>query len=156
MRMIMTMASFRPLPPISDLGSLRARRAARLFACLALAGAACLSGNSAEARCISSGVIYSCVTNGGPPVLLSCFGTGAVQTCIDASGKSVIVGHHWRRQFTSSDDPSSDGTADNSTQMQTVDETSFEAELSSALAANAAAAKSTAKPTSTRRQPTAR
>lgn len=123
------------------------------------AGASVFAAPSADARCVHSGLVFSCVTAGAKPIMLSCYGadTGGVQTCIDFSGNTVLVGRHWRNHLTEVPDAASGGTStdtqtDTSTQMTSSEDASFDAQLSAALAANAAASRRSGGTTRTKQQ----
>ena len=99
---------------------------------LVVVGTLCIG--TAEARCVKSGMVYSCLTPGGPPIMMTCYGTGGARTCADFAGKIIIVGQHWRMQLV--DDPTS---TDASMTLTPTEDVSFEQQLETALAANTAA-----------------
>jgi hypothetical protein len=162
----------RPAQTTARFSRSRSCRAVRLaIAALVLAGSGFLAAPAAEAKCVRSGVIYTCLTPSGPPIMLSCYGAGGVQTCIDFSGKTILVGHHWRNELTitsvqdvsavaTTDTPGQTASSDqidtgSSTTVTTSSETDFETELATALAANAAAKSKTASSsTRTKQKPT--
>jgi hypothetical protein len=121
-----------------------------------LSAAAWLCTEPAAARCVSSGAIYSCDLAGGPTIMLSCFGaqTGGVQTCIDFSGRSLVVGQHWQDRLsetpatspapgpTDAEESTVPQTASADVQITPLPDVTFEDQLSAALAASAPRAQS--------------
>lgn len=124
-----------------------ARGLRRLAAGLLLTTTGCLAGAAASAHCVNIGAVYSCITPSGPPVMLSCYGTGFVKTCMDfASSNFVVASQHWRTEFIEAPTSTMSPTeALNSTEMQqtTTNEVDFNTQLNSALMANATASKPT-------------
>lgn len=122
----------------------RARINAMATRTLAWLAAACvvMAPIAAGARCIESGVLYSCTTVQGGHVQLSCYGVGTIQTCIANTGQSVLVGPHWRTDLSAG--VSTQGSSSAPTPTTDI---SFESQLSSAIAANPAFGVVNASPT---------
>ncbi|MBS0559860.1 MAG: hypothetical protein JSR21_07380 [Proteobacteria bacterium] len=75
----------------------RARRGLlRLLAVAALVCAATflMPAKRAEAGCLHTAQLYSCVSPGGKVVQLYCIGSGIVQTCMDFQGGWILVAPH--------------------------------------------------------------
>jgi len=126
---------------------------------LVIAGLCLVAASPAEARCVHSGLVYSCVQTGGKTVMLTCYGAGNVQNCIDFSGNVVLVGRYWRNHLTTVPDESvapastdegeqtQSASPSTSTEMTTTEDVDFDMQLSSALDAKGASSQSSASST---------
>jgi hypothetical protein len=128
-----------------------------LIAALVTAGAMLVALAPAEARCVHSGQIYSCTVPRGKPIMMSCFGVSrGLLSCIDFSGKTVLVGQHWKNQVKTVPD-STDTESDTSTQLASSADAAaadalFDSQLSSALEANASKSTTSTSASSTTRK----
>lgn len=148
----------RPLRPGLNVGSRSGFAVPRyVIAVLALAGVTLVAALPAEARCVHSGQIYSCTVPRGKPIMMSCFGVSrGLLSCIDFSGKTVLVGQHWKNQVKSAPD-STDTESDTSTQLASSADAAaadalFDSQLSSALEANASKSTTSTSASSTARK----